>query len=307
MRRKYRDAATSFIYGRTIEGQMALFLLRYAEMGLKSEKVRRRFQQALIENIENHFVRLGAECLVSWDRGRVFVMSDDVERARKVFSHTFGIVSFSEAEEADTDIEELIRSVVSYSEQRLSHGNIFAIRARRSGQQKYTSMELARRAGEAVLDALKNLQLKVDLEEPQVEIFIDAREKGAYLYSETEMGPGGLPLGTQGTVLCQVQSTDGVLAAWMMMRRGCKVMLLAEDSALAAGLHEWDPSLQIIQKKEGESIHALAKRNGCKGIAYALDYGEIAASNEAKEGLAHFYPLTGLSKGEKEKLLEKVL
>lgn len=286
---------------------MALFLLRYAEMGLKSEKVRSRFQRALVENIENYFVKLNTECLVSWDRGRIFVMTGSTDSARKVFSHTFGIVSYSEAVEAEVELEQLLRSIVSYASGRLAKGKSFAIRARRSGQQKYTSMELARKAGEAVLDGFADLGLKVDLEEPDVEIFVEAREKGSYIYSELETGPGGLPLGTQGTVLCPVARQEDILAAWLMMRRGCSVVVATDDRKTASPLAEWDPEIKFVEAGAGADLHALARQNGCKGISFATDYSGIAPSSASKEGFALFYPLTGLMPDERRRLLEKVL
>ncbi len=286
---------------------MALFLLRYAEMGLKSEKVRGRFQRSLVENIENHFVKLNTECLVSWDRGRIFVMTDNTDSARKVFSHTFGIVSYSEATEAEVELEPLLRSVVSYASGRLARGKSFAIRARRSGQQKYTSMELARKAGEAILDGFAELGLTVDLEEPDVEIFVEAREKGAYIYSEMETGPGGLPLGTQGTVLCHVVRREDILAAWLMMRRGCSVIIATGNRESASPLVAWDPEIKFVEAHPGTDLHALARQNGCKGISFATEYSDIASTAEPKDGLALFYPLTGLIQDERKRLLDKVL
>lgn len=275
-------------------------------MGLKSEKVRRRFQQSLIENIEKHFMKLNSECLISYDRGRIYLMSDDSDAARTVISHTFGIVSYSEAVETGTRLDTILESVVDYARGILAEGNTFAIRARRSGQQKFTSIELASKAGEVILNNFSDLQLKVDLENPEVEIQIDAREKGAYIYSSVELGPGGLPLGTQGNVLCPSGGKDGILAAWMMMRRGCKVIVAGEDRDNVTPLLAWDPELLFVQSDNAETVK-LAKENGCRGIAFAFGYRDIATSPPDKDGLAMFYPLIGLSPVEKQRLLNKVL
>lgn len=288
-----------------LESLMALFLLRYAEMGLKSEKVRRRFQQSLIENIENHFLSVGRECIVSWDRGRIFVMTDDAAAGREVASHTFGIVSFSEAVEAPAALDELLRSVVAFAKGVLREGISFAIRARRSGQQKYTSMELAGRAGEAVLQSMPGL--RVDLTGPDAEIFIEARERGAYIYSEVETGPGGLPMGTQGSILCPVYGQRDILAAWLMMRRGCTVIVAADDRSAVEPLFRWYPGLKTIPLPHEGGMTERAIALGCRGIAYPLALPEIAGRSWPKSGLALFFPLTGLTGAELERLYSRLL
>lgn len=285
---------------------MALFLLRYAEMGLKSEKVRRRFQQSLIENIEEKFVRIGGQCIVSWDRGRLYVMADEAEKGRRVLSHTFGIVSFSEAVETGADKASIMEGVISYAAPLLGKGRSFAIRARRTGQQHFTSIELARDAGEAILERFHDLSLRVDLESPDVPIHIDAREKGAYIYSEVEEGPGGLPLGTQGTVLCPLATEEDMLAAWMMMRRGCRVVVATDNPGLAGKLEEWDPGLTAIPPVANAEVAATALKHGCKGIALSSGLREIKASGLDKEGLAVLYPLVGLTPGERAGLLDRI-
>lgn len=285
---------------------MTLFLLRYAELGLKSEKVRRRFQQSLIENMENHFLSLGTECLITSDRGRVYVLTDDPSIGREVISHTFGIVSFSEAVEAKSDLEALIGAVVDYTTSRIRRGISFAVRARRSGQQKYTSIELARDAGAAILDSFPDHQLSVDLDAPDLEIFIDAREKGSYIYSEVEQGPGGLPLGTQGSVLCSVENEREMLSAWMMMRRGCTVIVASEGNSFTTLLQRWNPRLKLTGTAPIEEIPALAKQLGCRGVVYASGYVEIVGNSAPKKGLAVFYPLSGLTNGEIGRLIKKL-
>jgi len=71
----------------------------------------------------------------------------------------------------------------------------------------------------------------VNLNDPQLEIFIEARREGAYIFTDVVPGLGGLPLGSQGRMLALISGgIDSPVAAWMMMRRGCPVSLLHFDS-----------------------------------------------------------------------------
>ena len=77
---------------------MATFLVRYGELALKSPRVQSRFKRFLLDDIQGRIASAGKECLLTHERGRVWLNSDDVEFAHGVLSRTFGVVSFSQVE-----------------------------------------------------------------------------------------------------------------------------------------------------------------------------------------------------------------
>jgi thiamine biosynthesis protein ThiI len=82
--------------------------------------------------------------------------------------------------------------------------------------------------GEAVRNATGS---SVDLDEPDLEIFVEARKNRAFIFTEVVKGVGGLPLGSQGKMLVLISGgIDSPVAAWMIMKRGCPVTLLHFDS-----------------------------------------------------------------------------
>ena len=69
--------------------------------------------------------------------------------------------------------------------------------------------------------------LKVNLAVPDKEIHIEIRADEAYLYDNVTKAVGGLPLGVEGTLVALVSGgIDSPVAAWMMMKRGCRVIPL---------------------------------------------------------------------------------
>jgi thiamine biosynthesis protein ThiI len=103
----------------------------------------------------------------------------------------------------------------------------FAIRPRRSGV-SISSEQIGRVVGDAVRTATGS---SVDLDEPDLEIFVEARKDRAFIFTEVVKGVGGLPLGSQGKMLVLISGgIDSPVAAWMMMKRGCPVTLLHFDS-----------------------------------------------------------------------------
>src|SRR4030042_3320211 len=94
---------------------MPTLLVRYGEIGLKSESVRRRFEQQLLDDIRKRHVLANTACVISQSRGRLFVDSDDWRKSGEILSKPFGIVSFSPVERAPSDMESLTKSVVEFS------------------------------------------------------------------------------------------------------------------------------------------------------------------------------------------------
>ena len=210
--------------GSKMMSRQKLLLVRYNELGLKSPRVRRRFQRKLVENIENGFMNENLECIIDSQWGRILVHTEGLEKGVEVLTRIFGVSSVSVAEWGDGGLEKIIDSAVDYAGTMLRKGHRFAIRARRYGQHDFTSMELAEKIGTRVLDKYKELELGVKLKGADVEIHVEVRHKNFYLFSERHPGVGGLPLGTQGRVLGIYENDTSFLAWWLIMKRGATVI-----------------------------------------------------------------------------------
>jgi len=236
---------------------MGLILVRYGELGLKSRPVRMRFERTLLRNIEDMFLREKEECLTSREWGRMMVHVRDDGKAAGILRRIFGITSFSPAEECTSDKDDIAKHVAERSKGLVKDGKSFAIRARRSGNHPYSSQELASFVGSAVWNANKDKKLKVDLEEPDVEIFVEVRQKKAFTFIGRTLGPGGLPLGTQGRVLVPLEDEMSAAAAWLMMKRGCwPVLVCAGPKGWGAFdlLGKWATNLTLHYMKPPERI-----------------------------------------------------
>src|SRR3990172_11446756 len=108
----------------------------------------------------------------------------------------------------------------------------FAIRPRRSGEHPYTSQDLARVLGQAVRDAIP--RVSVDLGAPDRTIHVEVRGPPAYRFHEIADGPGGLPIGSQGEVLAAAEAETGVVATWLVMRRGGRPRVAGREPLVGA-------------------------------------------------------------------------
>ncbi len=283
---------------------MPTLLVRYGEIGLKSASVRRRFEQQLVADIRRRHVLAKVPCVISQVRGRIFIDSDDWRRSCEILSRTFGIVSFSPVTTAPSNLEELAKVATGFATPLLFKNATFAVRSRRSGNHPYTSQDVAVALGKAILDDNQQLGISVDLDAPDVEVFVEVRDRHAYLFSSALPGPGGMPLGSQGKVLSVVDSEDGLASTWLMMKRGCSVLVMTSDPHAVEPLERWYPGVKTIEPVDDPL--SLAARTGCMGVALAWMLDDIAEHGPVKRDLPVFYPLVGMSEEEVKSLTDRI-
>ena len=169
-----------------------LILIRYGELALKSDKVRRRFEKKLVKNIQ-----ASIEGEVKRDQGRIYIEPVNFDDAISRLDKIFGIVSYSPVKKTKTSKEDISKEMAAYC------GGV----------------------------VIKTIPLKVNLTDPDFEIFIEVRDNITYIYHERIDGPGGLPLGTQGKVVVLLSGgIDSPVAAYLMMKRGCEIIALHCDN-----------------------------------------------------------------------------
>ncbi len=203
-----------------------LYLLAYAEIALKG-KNRPLFIQRLTDNVRARFHALG-EIKIKETYGRVFLETSlPPETVVPVLSQVFGISGFCAVSSFPLDPEVLSTGVLEFVKKVLVQRpgiKTFKIATRRSNKQfSKNSDTLNCELGAAVLQEFP--QLKVDVKIPDLEVRVEVREQGIYVYSEMNRGPGGLPVGISGRgILLLSGGIDSPVAAWMMLKRGLRVM-----------------------------------------------------------------------------------
>ena len=219
--------------------------MRYSEIGLKSAPVRRRFENQLKDNMLSMLMEDGVEALVTKNGARYYVEATDPDAAVASLRRVFGVGSISVAEECDSSrMEDICSKAAEYSRSRISAGQSFAVKARREGSQGYTSMDVGREAGSAIFIANEDRGVKVDLTDPDVVFYVEVRENRAFVFGEYIRCHAGLPVGSQGKVIAEVCDERGMVAAWLMMKRGCRVIAHGDDELIAL-LRRYDPLLKV--------------------------------------------------------------
>ena len=287
-------------------------IVRHGEIGTKSAQVQAKMERQLGSNLERQIGRHDIDGTVRIDHGRLFIRTPEPQRVTTLASETFGVISASAATEVSPTENAILASLETIAQTVYTAGT-FAVRVRRAGPSEahpFTSKELEERAGSAIWNAVEpTVTPEVDLDDPDITFYVECREDAAYLYLTSVAGPGGFPLGTQGTVVSLISGgTDSPVAAWEMMSRGCTLLPVYFDFESYGGqdhvarvmatirqLAAYTPSgeLELIRLPIGEKVETLVESThdtrmlSLRRLMFAL------ASEIAKERTA-----IGISTGE---------
>ncbi len=202
------------------------FLIKYAEIGIKG-KNRYLFEDALVGHIRRVLQKVEGEFRVSKEMGRIYVEAEgvfDQEGAIEALQRVFGIFAICPVTVVeDQGYDQLAQAVVEYMGQTYPDSQAtFKVCARRANKNyPLNSMELNVELGGAILDAYP--AMKVDVHHPQISLTVEVRHK-IYLYSRMIPGPGGMPVGTNGSAMLLLSGgIDSPVAGYMIAKRGVKI------------------------------------------------------------------------------------
>ena len=293
------------------------FLIKYGEIGIKG-KNRYLFEDALMRQIKFALKEVDGKFFVHKCHGRVYVDCEgryDYEETVERLKSVFGIVGICPVVRIeDKGFEELQKDVIHFIEEMYpDKKKTFKVEARRAKKQyPMNSMEINCELGGAILDAFP--EMKVDVHHPDIRLNVEIREE-IYLYSEIIPGPGGMPVGTNGSAMLLLSGgIDSPVAGYMVAKRGVeleavyfhappytserakeKVVDLARIVSKYVGpiklhvvnftdiqlyIYEQCPheELTIIMRRYMMKIaEYFAKKNGCLGLVTGESIGQVAS------------------------------
>src|SRR3989344_6107269 len=136
-----------------------LILVRYGEIALKSNYVRRQFENILIHNIRSGLKSIGIDYKIRRDIGRIFIEGYD-PKVEAILKRVFGIVSFSPCLQIDTDLEKIKSESVKIAKKYIRKTDSFAVECRRTGQHGFSSQDIEKEVGAGIV---RKIGCKVNL------------------------------------------------------------------------------------------------------------------------------------------------
>jgi thiamine biosynthesis protein ThiI len=242
-----------------------IHLVRYAEIALKGNN-RSEFEKKLVANMKAGLKATGLDVQIKRLGGRFLLHSDQEVDLRRVF----GIVSYSPCMRVKADLQDICSEALQLAEQH-KKGNktsTFRISSRRLTKDfPLSSVELNSRIGAFIAE---KTGFKVDLSNPELDIGIELIGSDAFLFTKTIGCFGGLPVGIEGKVLAVISDLKSVLAALLMMKRGCaiEVASFSEISARELSfLQAFCPYKLVLHCiKDASELNEIAMKLGCKAL-----------------------------------------
>ena len=284
-----------------------LIIVRYGEISLKSKYVRKKFENILIKNIRNALKSKDIDCEIKKERGRIFLLTDQIDKSLSILQRIFGIVSFSPCIKIESNPEEISKKAIIYAKDNLKKDMSFAVRTNRTGKHSYTSQDVSKKIGS---DIIENFKLKVDLTNPDYELFIDIRENDTYIFDRKIKGPCGMPVGSQDKIISIVDNDFSLLSSWYLLSRGCKTVFYVSKKfgfkKLESFCENWFVFKDFILFDEKNdfflNINEISKNKGCKAVVsavYDLEK-EISYIKKFKKNIDNpvLYPLISMNKDE---------
>jgi thiamine biosynthesis protein ThiI len=241
-----------------------VLLCKYGELILKGAN-KSYFESLLIKEMRTRIKRAG-DFDVYYAQSTIYVepKSDDcdIELALEYAKKVFGIVAINRACMVEKNIDAIKAAAKEYLPQYLTGVRTFKADARRSDKTfPMKSPELMREVGGAVLEAMP--RLKVDVNDPEVTVRVEIRERGAYLHAGAVKGAGGMPLGSSGKGLLLLSGgIDSPVAGYMLAKRGVTLEALHFESFPYTSERAKEKVLELEEKlSRVESLEVKEKRD----------------------------------------------
>ncbi len=242
---------------------MKSIVVHYQEIALKGNN-RPWFIARLARNMRLATADLGVrEVRVLMGRIEVLLGDADWGAVRDRLGRVFGIANFAAAGRAPLDVDAIAAAILADLGDR--QPKTFRVSARRADKRfPLSSPEIEREVGGRIKEARG---WPVNLGHPELTIHVEALTDDAFYYFGREPGAGGMPVGTSGRVACLMSGgIDSPVAAWRLMRRGCRVLLVH--------FHSYPILSRASQEKARELARLLAAYQYHSRL-FLVPFGEI--------------------------------
>ena len=203
-----------------------LIMIKYGELTTKKAN-RKLFIQILDNNIKK--ILKDFDIKITKDRVRMYIecSNEDLNQVVNKLKKVFGIHGIVVAHKVNNNTDEIKFKVLELIKNE-SNKTFKVITKRADKRFEISSMDFNNVIGGFVL---KNTNLKVDVHNPDINIHIEIRMEGTFIYLDEIKGIGGYPVGVQGKGLLMLSGgIDSPVAGYLSLKRGVDLECLYFES-----------------------------------------------------------------------------
>jgi thiamine biosynthesis protein ThiI len=243
---------------------MKSVIVHYQEIALKGRN-RPWFVSRLVRNIREATADLDVRQVRALQGRLEVVLGDGAAWAavRDRLSNVFGAGNFARAGRAPLDVDAIAREILNDLDP--DDPRSFRVSVRRADKRfPMTSPQIEREVGGRIKEARG---WHVDLDDPALTINVETLTNEAFYSFGKHPGAGGLPVGVSGRVACLLSGgIDSPVAAWRLMRRGCRVLFVH--------FHSYPILSRASQEKARELVRLLTRFQN-RSRLFLVPFGEI--------------------------------
>ena len=205
-----------------------IILCKYGEIALKGLN-KSSFESTLVKNVKRRLRRFGK--FDYWRSQSTLYISPleesiDMDEVLEAVGKIFGIVKMYKALEVEKTMEAILGDTLDYLADALEDAQTFKVEAKRADKKfPHKSPEICAELGHVILEKFPHLS--VDVHETDVTVFVEIREKHAFVNAMKFDGAGGLPIGTSGRgMLLLSGGIDSPVAGYMLAKRGMQIQAI---------------------------------------------------------------------------------
>lgn len=254
-------------------------MIRYGEIALKG-KNQKDFLNRLVHNIKEQIkTDLDFNPTIEREMGRLYLLLDG--RAPEDFfdslNHVFGITSYSPARKTTLELEDIKATALEELRSAMQSLALPVCKFRVTVKRAEKRFPIASPEMQQIIAAhmLKNSSgLKADLHQYDIDLLLEIRPEGTYIYTRSYEGLRGLPVGSSGRgVVLLSGGIDSPVAGWLAMKRGVTIE--------AVHFHSYPYTSEQAKEKVLELAKRMAKYSN-RVVVHMVPFTKI------QEEIAHY-------------------
>ena len=202
-----------------------MFLLKLGEIVLKGGN-KFQFENRLKTNVSRRMRPFG-DFHVSILQSTVYIEPEndacDLEGAWEACHYIFGVVSLCRCRACEKNLDDIFEKAMEYLGDDLRMAKSFKVESKRSDKRfPLTSIGISQEIGGRIAEAVEGIQ--VDVHHPEYTVYVEVRDRAAYVHGPADPGAGGLPTGVGGRAMVLLSGgIDSPVAGYMIAKRGVEL------------------------------------------------------------------------------------
>ena len=226
-----------------------MLLLKLGEVVLKGQN-RRSFEDRLVTNVRRRLKKCGS-FQVYVRQSTIYAEpvneSCDMEAAYRAARQVFGVVSVARAVPCEKTVPAIVETARTYLADAFAQAGSFKVESKRADKNyPMNSIQVSQAVGGDLAELFPNVT--VDVHSPELTVYVEIREKYAYVHAPAVPGAGGLPVGRGGHAVSLLSGgLDSPVSSWMMARRGVELEMVHFVSPPYTSQQAQDKVLELAQ------------------------------------------------------------